>query len=115
MTVEEFLSSRSPDVQALALRTREMVRGALPDATESVHPGQNNIQYGPTGKMADQFCYIAPFNSHVNLGFFRGTDLPDPNGLLEGTGKMLRHVKIKTPEDINKPGLRDLVVAAAKR
>ena len=112
MTVEEFLAPASPTVRELAMRTRELVRSTLPDAQEEVHTGRNVITYGVGGKMADWICYIAPFKSRINLGFLYGTKLPDPEGLLEGTGKLLRHVKISRVEDIEKPAIKALLVAA---
>jgi hypothetical protein len=113
MTVEEFLAPSSPTVRELAMKTRELVRSTLPPGTyEGVHPGRNSIIYGTSGKMADWICYIAPFKSRINLGFLRGGELPDPEGLLEGTGKLLRHVKISQVEEIEKPAIKALLVAA---
>jgi len=50
----------------------------------------------------------------VTFGFLRGTSLPDPAGLLEGTGKNLRHVKLRTAEDLQEPAVRKLIEAAAR-
>ena len=47
--------------------------------------------------------------AHANLGFARGASLPDPAGLVEGTGKNLRHVKVRKPEDVDRPGMRELL------
>jgi hypothetical protein len=52
--------------------------------------------------------------NHITFIFIRGTSLPDPKGLLEGTGKNIRHVKIKSPEDLSRPGLRELLKSAAR-
>ena len=113
MTVEEFLAPSSPTVRELALKTRELVRSTLPPGTyEGVHPGRNSLIYGTSEKMADWICYIAPFKSRINLGFFYGTKLPDPEGLLQGTGKLLRHVKISRVEEIEQPAIKALLVAA---
>jgi hypothetical protein len=57
--------------------------------------------------------YIAPFKAHVNLGFFQGADLPDPAALLEGTGKGLRHVKLKTLDALGQPSVIALIQAAS--
>lgn len=113
MTVDEFLAPHTPEVRALAEQTRTLVKSAMPGAVETVRPGRNSITYDMGGGMADWICYIAPFKSYINLGFFRGTELPDPQGLLEGTGKLLRHVKIRTSDDVQRPSLRDLIAAAA--
>ncbi|HYP42173.1 MAG TPA: DUF1801 domain-containing protein [Chloroflexia bacterium] len=114
MTVEEFLAPFSPTVRELAMRTRELVRSTLPSGYEGVHPGRNSIIYGTSGKMVDWICYISPLKSRINLGFLRGGELPDPEGLLEGTGKLLRHVKIRQVEDIEKPAIKALLVAAVE-
>jgi hypothetical protein len=112
-TVEEFLAPSSPTVRELAMRTRELVRSTMPPGSyEGVHLGRNSIIYGTSEKMADWMCYIAPFKSRINLGFLRGAELPDPEGLLEGTGKGLRHVKINRVEEIEKPAIRALLEAA---
>lgn len=132
MTPEEFLAKHTPEVQALVQRTREIVLEANPDAVETVNPGHGNLAYssGSTMGMSEAgvaaqddalfhaklwYCYIAPFKSYMNLGFLRGTELPDPDGLLEGTGKLLRHIKIRSIEDVERPGVRALLVAAQAR
>ncbi|MFN3918642.1 MAG: DUF1801 domain-containing protein, partial [Flavobacteriales bacterium] len=56
--------------------------------------------------------YIAPHKNWVNLGFFSGTDLYDPENLLEGTGKKMRHIKIKSIEQSKNPALRNLITLA---
>jgi hypothetical protein len=76
-------------------------------------PRQNVAGYrvGPK-KMSEHFCYIALHGDHVNLGFNQGAELPDPEGLLEGPGKMLRHTKIAQSKDLQDPALRRLLEAA---
>ncbi|MEO6458291.1 MAG: DUF1801 domain-containing protein [Chloroflexia bacterium] len=125
MTPEEFLAKHTQEVKALVQRAREIVRAANPDAVETVNPGHGNLAYssGPTmEELAAKddalfhaklwYCYIAPFKSYMNLGFLRGNELPDPDGLLEGTGKQLRHIKIRSIEDVERPGVIRLLVAA---
>jgi hypothetical protein len=63
-------------------------------------------------KMSEHFCYIALYKDHLNLGFNQGAELPDPEGLLQGPGKMLRHTKIAESEDLHNPALRRLLEAA---
>jgi hypothetical protein len=58
------------------------------------------------------FGYVNAFSSHVNVGFFQGTELYDPAGLLQGTGKFMRHVKITPGESINSDALTQLIDAA---
>jgi hypothetical protein len=59
--------------------------------------------------MSEHFCYLAPQRDRVNLGFFHGSDLPDPDGLLEGTGKKLRHVKVRSVEQAEFPATGELI------
>ena len=115
MTPEEFLSKHAPEVQALAQRTREIIRAIDAKVVETVNPGRGNLAYGSGAKIGEWYCYIAPFKSYMNLGFLRGTELPDPEGLLEGTGKLLRHVKIRRIEDLERPAVRALLDAAASK
>lgn len=110
--VKEFLDSYPPEIQDLMLKTRTLILEIMPDAIERVTP-YKSLAFG-TGvrMMKDDIFYIAPFKTRINLGFMRGSELPDPNSLLEGTGKLLRHVKINKVEDLEKPGLRKLMIEA---
>jgi hypothetical protein len=65
--------------------------------------------------MSEHFCYIAVHKTHINLGFNYGSELPDPERLLQGPGKLLRHVQITTPEDLAVPALRRLLEVATTR
>jgi hypothetical protein len=58
------------------------------------------------------FAYVNAFRAHVNVGFFRGAELPDPRGLLEGTGRMMRHVKLRPADGIDATALRRLIRTA---
>lgn len=110
---ETYLSTFSPDVQALVQQARELVQSTLPDLEERAHLGWGALMYGkPGAKMVDCVCHISPHKRDVNLGFYKGTQLPDPEGLLVGTGKNLRHVKLKQSADVARPALKTLLEAA---
>jgi len=111
-TFTEFLASYSPEVRDLALKARELILEVIPNALEQVDPPSKIIAYRVGLKMADIICVIAPYKSYVNLMFSRGTELPDPKGLLVGTGKRARHVKITSDRDLDAPALRALLEAA---
>ena len=64
--------------------------------------------------MTEHFCYIAPQSKHINLGFMYGAELDDPDGLLEGTGKLLRHIKIRSVDDLRVPAVRGLIEQSSK-
>jgi hypothetical protein len=111
--LEEMTAAFDPRVRDLAARTRALIFDVYPEVVEVPWPRQNVAGYGVgPKKMSEHFCYIALHNDHVNLGFNQGAELPDPEGLLEGPGKMLRHTKIAEPEDLEDPAVRRLLEAA---
>lgn len=112
-TFEEALSGSTDMVQEIAGRLRLLIMEVYPDVVEVPWPKQKIIGYGVgPKKMTEHFCYIGAFKGHVNLGFYYGAHLPDPAGLLEGTGKNLRHIKVKSIEEVGQPALRDLLQAS---
>lgn len=113
-TVDEFLESYSPAVRAMALKARALVRSAAPDLIEQVDVPGKLIGYGWDTTYAGTVCVIMPLKDSLNLGFARGTSLPDPAGLLQGTGKKARHVKFKTLAGIDNPAVWTLLDEALK-
>lgn len=113
--VNEFLSSYAPDVRDLAARTHALIQDLVPDAIEKVHTGWKNIGYSTGSGKQDQFCYITPQKSDVRLGFNEGTELSDPGAHLQGTGKKMRHVKIRSGAELESPDLHRLIAEAATR
>ena len=111
-TVDDLLAGYSPEVRDLARQARALVREVMPEAREQVDPSAKSIAYSLGGKMADTVCVIMPMQAGVNLGFYGGNTLPDPAGLLTGTGKRHRHVRLTTPADVQAPALRALLLAA---
>ena len=73
------------------------------------------IWFGFSGKMKDMFCYIATNARHVNLGFPRGSTLPDPNRVLEGEGKTMRHIKLRSQRDVERPFVRRYIQTAMEQ
>lgn len=111
---EELMATANPQVQALARTAKGIIKEVMPDAVEVVWPTQNIASYGVgPKKMSEHFCYIALFKERINFGFYYGGDLSDPTGLLEGTGQMMRHIKIAQPAQLEDPALRHLVAAAS--
>ncbi len=108
-----FFELYSKEVQKRAWKVRELIFEVAPDIAETVYPQMKVIRYGLDGNKMDALLYfIMPTKAGVSLGFMHGTTLADPKGLLEGTGKNLRHVKLKTLEDAANPALRKLVEVA---
>jgi len=77
------------------------------DAGVVLHDGQ------PTACVADAaFAYVDAFRAHVDVGFFRGAEIADPDGLLEGNGELMRHVKLEPGRDVDARALRRLIETA---
>jgi hypothetical protein len=112
-----YLASYDPHVARLALAMREVVLEEAPEAIESFFKGYAvSIGFSFTGKpLKDGFCHIVTYSSCVNLGFNRGALLPDPNGVLAGTGKMIRHITMCNENDVNRPFVRRYLQAAIEQ
>ena len=83
------------------------MRQCGPDVRELMH------DHCPTACVQDAaFAYVAAFTAHVNVGFFHGADLPDPAALLTGSGKRMRHVKVRWGEPVDEAALNALIMAA---
>ena len=105
--VDTWMKDHAGDLGAIAQYWFEIMRGCGNDVRELLHDGH------PTACVADAaFAYVNVFQSHVNVGFFRGAELSDPNGLLEGTGKFMRHAKLRPDGQIDARALKELIRTA---
>jgi hypothetical protein len=103
------LQPQDAELQAIVRGLRELVQEVVPEITERVNP------WGiPTFELNGPLCFFMTATKHIGFGFPRGTSLDDPQGLLEGTGKNQRHVKLRKVEDLRREGLRELVEDAAR-
>lgn len=101
------MDERSGELGAIARHWFEAMRACGDDVRELLHDGH------PTACVADAaFAYVNVFKAHVNVGFFRGAELSDPHGLLEGTGKRMRHVKLRPEGGVDAAALSRLIHAA---
>jgi hypothetical protein len=101
------MREHSGELGKIAQRWFQVMRGCGEDVRELLHDGH------PTACVGDAaFAYVNAFNAHVNVGFFRGAEIPDPEGLLEGTGKFMRHVKLRPERDVDTTALVKLVETA---
>ena len=95
------------ELGAIAQRWFEVMRGCGDDVRELLHDGH------PTACVGDAaFAYVNAFTSHVNVGFFRGAEIADPQRLLEGTGKYMRHAKLRPESDVDSAALKQLIETA---
>lgn len=105
--VDAWLDERPSGLGAIARRWFEFMRRCGGEVRELLHDGHPTACVGDAG-----FAYVNVFREHVNVGFFRGADLDDPQGLLEGTGRFMRHVKLR-PDDSIEPAAVEQLIAAA--
>lgn len=106
-SIDELFPDVRDEVRALAGQVRREVLTTLPEATEIFCHG--TLGYGPTASGVDRILYIALQNGYVNLGFFHGGQLDDPAHLLEGSGKRMRHIKIKHGQAANSVAVAQLL------
>ncbi len=105
--VERWMQTRPETLRPIARHWFEVMRQCGSDVRELLHDGH------PTACAGDAaFGYVNAFTTHVNVGFFRGADLADPAGLLQGTGKRMRHVNVTPGELIDEVALAALIAAA---
>ena len=110
--IDEFLSGYSEEVFTNALQLREVLFKNLPGIIEQLDIPAKMIAYCYGQKYAEMICTIIPSKKGLKLGFYKGADLPDPDNLLEGTGKISRYVEIRSGEQIKFPALKKLIESA---
>lgn len=112
-----FLAAYDPRIANLALALREIVLEEAPEAIEShVNGYAVAIGFSFTGKpLKDGFCHVVTYQNCVNLGFNRGALLDDPDKVLEGSGKLIRHLRVHDPDELDRPLLRRFLRAAIQQ
>jgi len=111
-SVDSFLSQYDEQVYAYALQLRGVLSANLPNVTEQLDLPARMIAYGYGQKYAEMVCTIIPSKKGLKLGFYKGVDLPDPDKLLEGTGKTSRYVEITSDKQIKSVALKKLIKSA---
>jgi hypothetical protein len=105
--VDRWMREHSGTLGTIARRWFEVMRHCGDDVRELLHDGH------PTACVGDAaFGYVNAFKAHVNVGFFRGAEIADPEGLLEGTGRFMRHVKLGPGRDVDATALTTWIAAA---
>ena len=113
ISVKEWLANLAPELRAITKPLRAVARKNMPGAHEFIY--HDAIGYSVSDSPFDRICYIAPQKKgYVNLGFFFGAGLPDPEKLLIGDGKRLRHIKVWSAEEAKNPALPKLIAATWK-
>ena len=96
--VDKLLGEHSPELQAIERALRATIRREFPDAVEQVDFGNKLIAFGRSMKMRGLLFAIIAHTTWVNLQLADGAELPDPDGVIEGTGKRIRHIKVRSVE-----------------
>lgn len=105
--IDQWMREQVGELGIIAEHWFDVMRGCGDDVREILHDGH------PTACVYDAaFGYVNAFKAHVNLGFFRGAELPDPHGLLQGTGKFMRHVKLHPGREADATALTALIQSA---
>ena len=114
-----LLERQSDEVATVFLGLRTLILEVMPDATESLDLPDRVLAfgYGPPGgvRMRGLAIGLIPHTAHVNVQLADGAELPDPTGIVEGTGKRIRHVKCRDLADVARPALRALIEAQRER
>lgn len=105
--VEAWFHQPDNEMRRIAQPWFELMRGCGADVRELLH---DRYPWACVGDAA--FGYVNAFSAHVNVGFLEGAALDDPAGLLEGTGKRMRHVKVRWGQEMNADALSELIAAA---
>ncbi|MGY1742587.1 MULTISPECIES: hypothetical protein [unclassified Blastococcus] len=111
--LEELLAAAGPEVSGLVRAADALVRRVDPDVVRVVWPHQRTVGYGVgPRKMSEHYAYLDVYARHLNLGFNHGAGLPDPDGLLEGTGTSFRKIPVRSAEVLADPRVERLLCAA---
>jgi hypothetical protein len=105
--IDTWMDEQPEELAAIARRWFDVMRRCGDDVRELIHDDQ------PTACVGDAaFGYVDAFTAHVNVGFFNGAELADPRGLLQGSGKFMRHVKLVPGRDVDESAVKKLIEAA---
>ena len=105
--IDAWLKKQKGELRTIARRWFEVMRECGDEVREVFHDGCANACFGDV-----PFGYVNVFSSHVNVGFLQGATLADPSGLLLGSGKSMRHVKLSPGTTIDDDALKGLIEAA---
>ena len=115
--LKKFLKPYDQDVRELALNLRALVLEEMAPCYENIYDAYSAVAigYGPSDRLGDGIFHLAVYSQHVNLGFYNGATLDEPKGILQGNGRRIRHISIKTAEDIKRPELRTYIRRAKNK
>jgi hypothetical protein len=114
--LKDFLAKYTPEMAAAARAILDKMRARLPGAVELVYDNYNAlvVGFGPSERSSDTVFSIAIYPGRINLVFLRGARLPDPDHLLTGSGRSVRHIPLVGPSMLDAPAVRTLMEHALK-
>jgi hypothetical protein len=105
-TFDDVIAGAAPEVARICLELRNVIGGLHPDCVEVPRPGEPSAAYGyGEKKMSEAYAYIMPQSNYANLGFYHGANLNNHEAVLAGTGKKLRHVKVRSIDEARDPSI----------
>jgi hypothetical protein len=117
--LDALLERHTPAVREVFMALADLVRDVIPDATEQLDLPDRVLafRFGPSGgiRLRDLAVGLIPHAVHVNVQLADGALIEDPTGIIEGTGKRIRHVKCRSLDDVARPALRAILVGQASR
>src|SRR5258705_2438474 len=115
--LKRFLKPYDPEVRALALELRALALEEMAPCYEDIYDAYSAVAigYGTSDRLRDGIFHIAVYAKAVNLGFNDGATLDDPKGILLGSGNRIRHITIKTADDLKRPEVRSYIRRARKK
>ena len=113
-TLAEVFATATASTLPILKKAHKLLLGIHPDVDIVPRLGERSISYGiGPKKNSEAYCYLIAYKSHVNLGFFHGSRL-DADDILEGSGPLMRHLKIASLGDLDNPKVQRLIKAALK-
>jgi hypothetical protein len=107
-----FLEPFEPEIQRIVREVRQLLLECIPGVVET--SDRDGLGFGIAPGYKGLIAVITPYKNYVNLGIYDGASIPDPQGLMQGSGKRHRHVKIKSRSDLENPGLKKLIETAVQ-
>jgi hypothetical protein len=110
----DFIAKYSPEIQAQAHAVLSKMRERLPNAIEMVYDNYNALVCGfcPTDRPSEAIFSVVLNPRHISICFIHGASMPDPHGILKGSGNQVRHIRLKGPEDLDSPAIRETMKIA---
>jgi hypothetical protein len=115
--LDAIIAKQSPAMAKLTREVLAKLRPRFPGAVEMVYDKKRGMVVGfcPDDRASNVINSIGVYSKWINLYFFEGNSLPDPEGLLQGTGNIVKNIRINSADDLDKPGVKALMAEALKR